>query len=53
MVKQEDFDVEQFMDKYETNIVNNMGETCCDSLSAVSYTHLDVYKRQSLAGPLV
>ncbi|KAK6457446.1 aspartate aminotransferase [Scheffersomyces xylosifermentans] len=33
MVKQEDFAVEQFMDKYETHIDNNMGETCSDSLS--------------------
>lgn len=33
MVLQEDFDVEQFMDKYETNIKYNMGETCVDSLS--------------------
>ncbi|SGZ56576.1 CIC11C00000001901 [Sungouiella intermedia] len=33
MVKQEPFAVEQFMDKYETNISYNMGETCVDSLS--------------------
>ncbi|RLV90872.1 Capreomycidine synthase [Spathaspora sp. JA1] len=33
MVKQEDFAVEQFMDKYETNIEYNMAETCVDSLS--------------------
>lgn len=29
---QEDFAVEQFMDKYETNILYNLGETCCYSL---------------------
>lgn len=33
MVQLEDFGVEQFMDKYETGISYNMGETCCDSLS--------------------
>ncbi|KAK6197851.1 aspartate aminotransferase [Scheffersomyces amazonensis] len=33
MVKQDDFAVEQFMDKYETNIKNNMGETCSESIS--------------------
>lgn len=33
MVAQEPFAVEQFMDKYETNIQHNMGETCVDSLS--------------------
>lgn len=33
MVYQEPFAVEQFMDKYETSISNNMGETCVDSLS--------------------
>ncbi|RLV87947.1 Capreomycidine synthase [Meyerozyma sp. JA9] len=32
-MKQEDFGVEKFMDRYETGISNNMGETCCDSLS--------------------
>lgn len=32
-MKQEPFKVEQFMDKYETGITYNMGETCCDSLS--------------------
>lgn len=32
-MKQEDFGVEKFMDRYETGIANNMGETCCDSLS--------------------
>lgn len=32
MVKQEPFGVEQFMDKYETSIKYNMGETCVDSL---------------------
>lgn len=32
MVKQEPFGVEQFMDKYETSIEYNMGETCVDSL---------------------
>ncbi|PSK41175.1 hypothetical protein C7M61_000849 [Candidozyma pseudohaemuli] len=32
MVKQEPFGVEQFMDKYETSIQFNMGETCVDSL---------------------
>ena len=25
--------MENFMDRYETGISNNMGETCCDSLS--------------------
>lgn len=43
MVKQEPFAVEQFMDKYETNITYNMGETCVDSLSiaeiALGETH--------------
>lgn len=33
MVKQEDFAVEQFMDKYETKISFNLGETCCDSMT--------------------
>lgn len=33
MPYQEDFAVEQFMDKYETSIVHNMGETCCYSLN--------------------
>lgn len=30
---QEDFDVEQFMNKYETGIEYNLGETCVDSMS--------------------
>lgn len=29
MPPQEHFAVEQFMDKYETSIVHNLGETCC------------------------
>lgn len=33
MVLQEDFLVEKFMDKYETGIQYNLGETCCYSLS--------------------
>lgn len=33
MVFQEPFGVEQFMDKYETSIDYNMGETCVDSLT--------------------
>ncbi|SCU92713.1 LAFA_0F12376g1_1 [Lachancea sp. 'fantastica'] len=33
MPAQEDFLVEQFMDKYEDNAVYNVGETCCYSLS--------------------
>lgn len=33
MPYQEDFEVEQFMDKYETGIKYNLGETCCYSLS--------------------
>lgn len=33
MPYQEDFAVEQFMDKYETDIDFNLGETCCYSLS--------------------
>ena len=33
MVKQEDFAVEQFMDKFETEIEWNMAETCTASLS--------------------
>lgn len=33
MVAQEPFAVEQFMDKYETNITYNLGETCVDSLT--------------------
>lgn len=32
-MKQEPFAVEQYMDKYETMITHNMGETCCDSLT--------------------
>lgn len=32
-MKQEAFAVEQFMDKYETGITNNMGETCVESLT--------------------
>lgn len=31
MVLQEYFQDEQFMDKYETDIKYNMGETCVDS----------------------
>lgn len=33
MVAQEPFAVEQYMDKYETNIDLNLGETCCESVS--------------------
>lgn len=33
MILQEAFEVEQFMDKHETGIKYNMGETCVDSLS--------------------
>lgn len=33
MPYQEDFAVEQFMDRYETDIDFNLGETCCYSLS--------------------
>lgn len=33
MPYQEDFAVEQFMDKYEVGIQYNLGETCCYSLS--------------------
>lgn len=33
MVKQEDFAVEQYMDKYETKIQYNMAETCSASIS--------------------
>ncbi|CEP61062.1 uncharacterized protein LALA0_S02e05886g [Lachancea lanzarotensis] len=33
MPAQEDFLVEQFMDKYEEDVVYNVGETCCYSLS--------------------
>ncbi|RCK62772.1 Capreomycidine synthase [Candida viswanathii] len=33
MVKQEDFAVEQFMDKYETSVRFNMAETCSASIS--------------------
>ncbi|RCK66179.1 Capreomycidine synthase [Candida viswanathii] len=33
MVKQEDFAVEQFMDKYETSVQFNMAETCSASIS--------------------
>lgn len=33
MVKQEDFAVEQYMDRYESGITYNLGETCCHSLS--------------------
>lgn len=40
MVLQEDFQVEQFMDKYETDIKYNMGETCVDSLSIKDLTEL-------------
>lgn len=40
MVFQEEFEVEQFMDKYETNIKYNMGETCVDSLSIKELTEL-------------
>lgn len=32
-MKQEAFAVEKYMDRYETGIENNMGETCCDSLT--------------------
>ncbi|CAN3377217.1 hypothetical protein DIURU_003530 [Diutina rugosa] len=31
-MKQEPFAVEQYMDKYETSITHNMGETCVESL---------------------
>ena len=34
-------------DKYEGNIVYQYGENFCDWVGAVSYTHLDVYKRQA------
>lgn len=40
MVLQEEFQVEQFMDKYETDIKYNMGETCVDSLSIKDLTEL-------------
>lgn len=33
MVLQDDFQVEHFMDKYETDTKCNMGGTCVDSLS--------------------
>ncbi|SCU89895.1 LADA_0F00408g1_1 [Lachancea dasiensis] len=33
MPAQEDFSVEQFMDKYEEHVEYNVGETCCYSLS--------------------
>ncbi|CCC71292.1 hypothetical protein NCAS_0G04050 [Naumovozyma castellii] len=33
MPYQEDFGVEQFMDKYEEGIQHNLGETCCFSIS--------------------
>lgn len=40
MVLQEEFQVEQFMDKYETDIKYNMGETCVDLLSIKDLTEL-------------
>ncbi|VEU19682.1 DEKNAAC100664 [Brettanomyces naardenensis] len=33
MVKQEEFRLEQFMDKYENDIDYNLGETCCYSMT--------------------
>lgn len=33
MPYQEDFGVEQFMDEYENDVENNLGESCCLSLS--------------------
>ena len=54
------FKVERWMNEYEDDAVYNLGETCIDSMTikellelagedvAVSYTHLDVYKRQGL-----
>lgn len=40
MVLQEDFQVEQFMDRYETGVKYNMGETCASSLSIKDLTEL-------------
>lgn len=40
MVLQENFEVEQFMDRYETGIKYNMGESCVDSLSVKDLTEL-------------
>lgn len=40
-MKQEPFKVEQFMDKYETSIDYNLGETCVDSISLKDV--LDMY----------
>ncbi|ODQ82617.1 hypothetical protein BABINDRAFT_159170 [Babjeviella inositovora NRRL Y-12698] len=33
MVFQEDFEIEKFMNKHEHNVVYNLGETCCYSMS--------------------
>lgn len=41
MVKQAPFAVEQFMDKYETNISFNMAETCVDSLTIPEIVGMD------------
>ncbi|CCK71112.1 uncharacterized protein KNAG_0G00550 [Huiozyma naganishii CBS 8797] len=37
---QEDFAVEQFMDRYETGISYNLGETCCHSLTLAEISQL-------------
>ncbi|ODV77192.1 PLP-dependent transferase [Suhomyces tanzawaensis NRRL Y-17324] len=45
MVHQPPFLVEQFMDKYESGIAHNMGETCVESLSVADLqrlTHTDL-----------
>lgn len=40
MVKQADFAVEQYMDKYETGIEFNLGETCCHSMTIEEVSNL-------------
>ncbi|GEQ66989.1 hypothetical protein JCM33374_g652 [Metschnikowia sp. JCM 33374] len=53
MVKQAPFAVEQFMDKHETNIVHNMGETCVDSLTIAEILQNDVQATEHLSADLL
>ncbi|OBA22450.1 PLP-dependent transferase [Metschnikowia bicuspidata var. bicuspidata NRRL YB-4993] len=53
MVKQEAFAVEQFMDKHETSIVYNMGETCVDSLTIPEIVGMDKEASAKIAQDLL
>lgn len=45
---QEVFAVEQYMDKYETVITHNMGETCCDSISLNDIIEMGSFEKQEI-----